>query len=86
MNNQLSIRAATDWCTVAWAAEQIGVSGRQVYRWVQDGTLVGQTARHGTRESGRRHLILDVDDVLGFARAYKRARAYKMVNAEADAS
>lgn len=80
MNNQPSTRAAViHWGTVAWAAEQIGVSGRQVYRWIQDGTLTGQHARHGSRESGRRHLILDVDEVLRFA------RAYKMVNARADA-
>lgn len=66
MNRQLSFAAAADWGTIAWAAETIGVSQRTVRRLIDAGTITGQNARKGSRETGRRHTIVSVDEVLRY--------------------
>lgn len=77
--SQPKIPLVADFCTVAYAAERIGVSQRQVRRWVAAGVLHGQHAKHGSRETGRRHVILADAEVTQFA------RAYKMIKQQADA-
>lgn len=72
---QMKISDPGDWCTVAYAAERIDVSQRTVRRLIITGTLRGYQVRHGSRETGRRHLILSVAEVLEFERARKLVKA-----------
>lgn len=71
---QMKFADAGDWCTVAYAAEKIDVSQRSVRRWIIEGTLKGYRVRHGSRETGRRHVILAVTEVEAYARARKLVR------------
>lgn len=68
-DQQTAITLASDFATVPWAAEQIGISDRQVRRLIGAGTLSGQRARIGSKETGRRHVMLRVEEVLEYARA-----------------
>jgi predicted site-specific integrase-resolvase len=67
---QLKITAPTDWGTMAWAAEQLGVSIRQVNRYIEAGTLEVFTPRCGTRETKRHKRVVSCEQV----RELKRAR------------
>jgi hypothetical protein len=71
MESQLQLQDPTDWCTLAYAAEKIGCSQRTVRRATIDGRLIAYRPRVGSRESGRRHLILYTEQVHAFATAYK---------------
>lgn len=68
--SQLKIEMPSDWATMAWAAEQLGVSLRQVGRYVQAGILTAYTPRCGSRETHRHKRMVSVDEV----RDLKRAR------------
>jgi hypothetical protein len=63
MRIQTALASPSDWCTMAYAAELLGVSLRQVGRYVADGVLQGYRPRVGTRESTRHKMILHVDEV-----------------------
>lgn len=54
---------AAEFCTIAWAAERLGLSVRQVGRYVVDGTLSGVTPLTGSRESKRHKRMIRVNDV-----------------------
>lgn len=75
MKNQMAISASSDFCTVAWAAELCGVSMRTITRAMEpeDGRAPALTRVQplvGSRESGRRHTLLYVEEV----RRYHDAR------------
>lgn len=53
----------TEYCTIAYAAERLGLSVRQVGRYVLDGTLTGITPLTGSRESQRHKRMVRVADV-----------------------
>lgn len=72
---QLKLADPGDWCTVAYAAERIDVSQRTIRRMIITGALRGYQVRHGSRETGRRHVILAVAEVLEFERARKLVKA-----------
>ena len=57
------------WGTYAWAAEQLGLSVRQVGRYVRDGILTASRPRVGSRESARTKLMVSVDAVMELKRA-----------------
>jgi cobalamin biosynthesis protein CobD/CbiB len=65
MRNQ----SPAEWCTQAAAAELLGVSLRQVGRYVADGTLTGQHPICGSRESKRHKVIISLDEVRTLAAA-----------------
>lgn len=67
MKDQMVISDIRDWGTLIWAAEQLGVSEQQVRRYVKRGLLSVQCPRGGSREAGRR-LVL-VAEVLAFRQA-----------------
>lgn len=67
--------APSDFCTVAWAAEKIGVSQRQVRYLIRDGKLFGAGPRTGKTETGRRHTMLYVDQVTEYAAAYRLVKS-----------
>lgn len=71
MNEQMKFADPTDWGTIAWAAERIGVSQRSVRRFVATGQLNAKRPRIGALETGRRHVLLYVFEVEVFADAYK---------------
>jgi hypothetical protein len=64
MRIQTAIASAQDWCTIAYAAEVLGVSMRTITRYLAAGTLHGHKPRVGSRESSRHKAILSVDEVL----------------------
>lgn len=66
---QLAFPASGDFCTVAWAAELLGMSQRGVAKLVQDGRLREHMPLVGSRESKRHKRLLSADEV----REYKRA-------------
>ncbi len=68
-NTQLAFPSSGDFCTVAWAAELLGLSHRGVARLVQDGKLKEHMPLTGSRESTRHKRLLSADEV----RAYRRA-------------
>jgi excisionase family DNA binding protein len=72
---QMRFPSATDYCTQAYAAEQIGVSLRTVARLIKDGDLKAFRPLKGSKESGRRHTLLDTAAVREYARAYKLVKA-----------
>lgn len=75
MKQQMALPNPRDFCTAAYAAEKIGVSIRQVYRWCKPGgPLISAQPRVGSRETGRRHSLLLVAQVEEFALAYKLTR------------
>lgn len=74
MVNQVAIPVASDWCTMAYAAEKIGVSLREVGRLVKDGRLTAQRPRVGSKESARTKTILQLDQVRAYAVAYKMTK------------
>jgi hypothetical protein len=61
---QLKIKSAADFGTYAWAAEVLGLSVRQVDRYVRQGILRGVQPRCGSRESARHKRMVDVEAVL----------------------
>jgi predicted site-specific integrase-resolvase len=77
MRIQTAIASAQDWCTIAYAAELLGVSMRQITRYLAEGKLHGHRPRVGSRESARHKAILNVDEVLAFrdARAIVKGEA-----------
>jgi hypothetical protein len=60
---QLTIPNPKDWCTVAYAAVLLGLSARQVRRYVGAGTLLAYVPRVGPHEERRKHLLLAVAQV-----------------------
>lgn len=78
MRIQTAIASAQDWCTIAYASEILGVSMRQVGRYVRAGRLHAHRPRVGSRESDRHKAILSVDEVF----ALRDARA--IVKGDAD--
>lgn len=68
-NTQLVFPSSKDFCTVAWAAELLGMSIRSVLRLVADGKLSSFSPLVGSHESGRHKRMLSADQV----REYKRA-------------
>lgn len=60
-----------DFCTVAWAAEQLDLSQRHVRRLAKEGKLQLLKPLTGSREEGRRHNVLLTAQVREFARARK---------------
>lgn len=73
----MTLADPTDWCTIAYAAERIGVSQRQVRRFIAAGSLTGYRPRVGKAESGRRHILLGAAAVDVFATAHKLATAHR---------
>lgn len=71
---QMAAPDPTDFCTVAYAAEKIGISQRHVRRLCTADVLPSAKPRCGAQESGRRHLLLYVSAVDEFALAYKLTR------------
>lgn len=67
---QIKIATSADFGTYAWAAEQLGVSVRQVGRYVNAGLLTSERPLCGSRESARTKLMVRCDQV----RELKRAR------------
>lgn len=59
------------YCTIARAAEILGVSLSQVARYVQEGKLTSVTPWLGTGESGRHKGLLDTAEVYRFRDARK---------------
>jgi hypothetical protein len=79
MNGQMKLPDASDFCTVAYAAEKIGMSMRQVRRLcAPGGPIRAVRPRTGSRESGRYRslLLVDVGD--------QYAAAHRLVNTRAD--
>jgi hypothetical protein len=70
---QLKIKSAADFGTYAWAAEVLGLSVRQVGRYVTAGILHGAAPLCGSRESARTKQMVDVEQVLALKRARKVA-------------
>lgn len=70
---QLKIKSAADFGTYAWAAEVLGLSARQVGRYVAAGILAGSQPLCGSRESARTKRMVNVEDVLELKRARKVA-------------
>jgi hypothetical protein len=70
---QLKIKSAADFGTYAWAAEVLGLSVRQVGRYVSVGILHGAQPLCGSRESARTKRMVNVEDVLALKRARKVA-------------
>lgn len=68
---QLKINSAADFGTYAWAAEVLGLSVRQVARYVQAGILNGAQPLCASRESARTKRLVCVEDVLILQRARK---------------
>lgn len=68
-NTQLAFPSSKDFCTLAWAAELLGMSHRSVAKLVADGRLKDHTPLVGSRESKRHKRMLSADEV----REYKRA-------------
>jgi DNA-binding transcriptional MerR regulator len=60
---QTKIPVADDWCTVAYAAEQLDVSQRQIMRYVSEGVLTAHQPRVGSRESARHKRVLSTAQV-----------------------
>lgn len=75
-NVQLGFGSPADFCTVAWAAEKIGISMRGVTRLFASagGPLAVVRPRVGSRESGRAHQMLYVAQVEEYATAYRLVR------------
>jgi excisionase family DNA binding protein len=71
---QLRFPSAGDYCTQAWAAEQIGVSLRTVARLIKDGKLKAFRPLKGSKESGRRHTLMDTEQVRAYAVAHKMVK------------
>lgn len=67
--DQLTLPVGEDYCTIAWAAEYLGVSLRTVTRAVAGGALTAVTPRTGARESKRHKRMLLTEQV----REYRRA-------------
>lgn len=69
----MSLSSPDDFCTVAWAAEKIGISQRGVYRLFSEagGPLSVVRPRVGSRETGRRHTMLYVAQVQEYAIAHR---------------
>lgn len=65
----MALADPSDWGTLAWAAETLGVSERQVRRYVRDKQLTAYRPRIGTRETSRRFPMLSVAQVQDLARA-----------------
>lgn len=63
-------------CTLAWAAEHIGVSQRTVRRLLEAGTLRLVPLLVGRSESGRRNTALYADEVREYAKVHKVATAH----------
>lgn len=61
--DQTKIELADDWCTVAYAAELLAVSQRQVMRYVRDKVLTAYMPRVGSRESARHKRVLSTSQV-----------------------
>jgi excisionase family DNA binding protein len=70
-SSQLAFADPADWCTIAYAADRIGVSERTVRRMIAERKLNGRRPRVGPRESGARHMLLYVSEVAEVAEAYK---------------
>jgi predicted site-specific integrase-resolvase len=66
---QLEITAPTDWGTMQWAAEMLGVSVRQVNRYVAAGRLTMVTPRCGARETKGYKRMVSVAQTLELKRA-----------------
>jgi hypothetical protein len=64
MKNQIAIALPSDWCTVARAGEILGLSQRQVRRYIRDGVLAGGTPQVGAREQARQKTMVRVDEVM----------------------
>jgi hypothetical protein len=80
MKVQMMIPDAQDFCTVAYAAEKIGMSMRQVRRLcLPGGPIRAVRPRTGSRESGRYRSLLLVQDVDAYA------AAHRLTNQRADA-
>lgn len=80
MKGQMQLPDASDFCTVAYAAEKIGISMRQVRRLcMPGGQLRAVRPRTGSRESGRYRSLILVADVEAFA------AAHRLVNNRTDA-
>lgn len=79
---QTALPVAGDWCTMAYAADTIGVSLREVGRLIGDGRLRGQRPRTGRKESGRHKTILSTVQVHEYARAFKLTRREGKANDE----
>lgn len=69
MKDQMVISDIRDWGTLIWAAEQLGVSEQQVRRYVKQGLLSVQYPRGGSRESGRRLVLVAEVQTFKMARA-----------------
>jgi hypothetical protein len=70
---QLKIKTAADFGTYAWAAETLGLSVRQIGRYVKVGILHGAQPMCGAGESARTKRMVNVEDVLALKRARKVA-------------
>jgi hypothetical protein len=71
--DQMKIKSAGDFGTYAWAAELLGLSVRQVCRYVAAGILDGAQPLCGSHESARTKRMVDVDQVLALQQARKVA-------------
>ena len=67
--SQMTLPVGEDYCTIAWAAEHLGVSPRTVGRAVAAGALKAVTPRCGSRETKRHKRMLLTAQVQEFGRA-----------------
>lgn len=80
VQQQIAIADPGDWCTYAYAAEQLGVSLRTIARMVSDGRLAGFRPLLGKHESPRHKTILYVPQLREYQRALQVVRRPEPAN------
>lgn len=74
MKGQLAIPSAADFCTIARAAEIIGVGKRAVQYAIKAGKLETYLPEMASWESATHNRLLAVSQVETYAKAYKATR------------
>lgn len=77
--HQIAVADPGDWCTYAYAAEQLHVSMRTIGRMVADGRLSGFRPLIGSHESPRHKTILYVPQLREYQRALEVVRRPEQV-------
>lgn len=67
--DQMKIAVADDFCTINYASHLMGVSRRQIMRYVRAGLLQGHSPKRAPLEA--RHLLLSTSQVRDFHKGRK---------------
>jgi len=71
---QMTMADPRDWCTYAFAAEQLNVSMRTVARMIAEGKLTAYRPLTGSRESPRHKTLIYVPQLMEYKQALQRVR------------